>query len=163
MIKKLIILRYVLFFIILILICANNWFIKNNLYIIFVIFFFVYYIFSLLFIRKIKLKNLETYIKEKHIDDVGEYIYWNNKNLLLSDNYIFVIINDTVTHYKYDQVIKTCSKFHPLSRGSAHYIILYFDDNYKIEVHESHNSLNTNFSDISSFIKQKNPNVEVMH
>lgn len=160
LIKKIIILRYVLFFLLILLICVNSWLFKNNMYIITTIILFIYYIASELFIRKKKLHNVEKYVKEMHIDDVGEYVYWNSKNILLTDNYVFVIINDIIKCYKYDQVKKIVSKFFLLSRGSSYFRKLVFDDDYVIEVHEISNSLNKKFSDIPSFIKEKNSKVE---
>ena len=161
MIKKLIIIRYILFFISLILIFTNNWLFKNNLYIISTIVFFAYYIVSILFIRKRKLNNVKKYVGNNHIEDVGNYVYWNNESILLSDNYIFIIINDNIMHYKYNRIKKIESRVFPLSRGSSYYKTLTFDDNYVIEIHESSNSLNTKFSDISTFIKEKNSKVEI--
>ena len=108
-------------------------------------------------IDKKHLELINNYIKDNKIDNVGKYNFWNRKNLLLTDNYIF-IVDKKVIMYKYDDINKIESDFSIFRRrrGSFYYRKIIFKDGYEISFQENDYFLNSDELDFLEYMKKRN-------
>lgn len=113
---------------------------------------------------KFNLNKIEKYLNDKNlINKIGKIEYWNEKNYLLTENYVIIIADKKVKKFRYSDIVsiskKRDVKLRSYSRIDEYLVITLLNgEQYRIL---SYTSVLTNekYKDISDFLLNKNNSI----
>lgn len=127
-------------------------------------------VFSFSIINKIivyhTLRNIKDYlIKNDLLDKIGEIIFWNEKNYLLTDNYIIISEYNIISYFEYDDILEITKRNDTvLNSRCSHfdeYLVITFKDGQQIEVLMYSTALvSEEVKDITEFLLNKNNKIK---